>query len=183
MGVLAYTGTRVTGETSRTYSERRLRSSLRMPSSLRFTSNCSKGVFPTRSPNTQNGPMHARSSCLYRGKSVAEIQSAIPVSVTIDPDVACTQFFEESLYPACKVIGRLRSGRATGVAETHRLAPVPIAAFWHTACLLVTQQGNRRRDIMTYVMTKPCPICKQQLTKKKPTETVQSACAKHVWQG
>lgn len=36
---------------------------------------------------------------------------------------------------------------------------------------------------MTYVMTKPCPVCKQQLTKKLPTETVQCACGKHVWQG
>jgi hypothetical protein len=25
---------------------------------------------------------------------------------------------------------------------------------------------------MTYVMTKPCPFCKQQLTKSRPTETV-----------
>jgi hypothetical protein len=23
-----------------------------------------------------------------------------------------------------------------------------------------------RRKLMTYVMTKPCPVCKQQLTKK-----------------
>ena len=25
---------------------------------------------------------------------------------------------------------------------------------------------------MTYVMTKPCPICKQQLTKQEPVDTV-----------
>ncbi len=25
---------------------------------------------------------------------------------------------------------------------------------------------------MTYVMTKPCPICAQQLIKQKPTDTV-----------
>lgn len=37
--------------------------------------------------------------------------------------------------------------------------------------------------IMTYVMTKPCPVCKQQLTKKAPTDTVQCACGKHVWEG
>jgi hypothetical protein len=36
---------------------------------------------------------------------------------------------------------------------------------------------------MTYVMTKPCPVCKQQLTKQKPTDTVQCGCGKHVWQG
>jgi hypothetical protein len=23
---------------------------------------------------------------------------------------------------------------------------------------------------MTYVMTKPCPVCKQQLTKRRPTD-------------
>lgn len=36
---------------------------------------------------------------------------------------------------------------------------------------------------MTYVMTKPCPICKRQLTKSVPTESVPCACGKHVWQG
>jgi hypothetical protein len=36
---------------------------------------------------------------------------------------------------------------------------------------------------MTYVMIKPCPVCKQQLTKKAPTDTVQCPCGKHVWQG
>jgi hypothetical protein len=40
-----------------------------------------------------------------------------------------------------------------------------------------------RPKVMTYVMTKPCPVCKQQLTKKVPTDTVQCACGKHVWQG
>jgi len=44
-------------------------------------------------------------------------------------------------------------------------------------------RADRRREIMTYVMTKPCPICKQQLTKKIPTQTVQCSCGKHVWQG
>jgi hypothetical protein len=37
--------------------------------------------------------------------------------------------------------------------------------------------------IMTYVMTKPCPICKQQLTKRQPTDTVHCTCGKYVWQG
>jgi len=37
--------------------------------------------------------------------------------------------------------------------------------------------------IMTYVMTKPCPICKAQLTKQQPTETVTCCCGKHIWQG
>jgi hypothetical protein len=27
------------------------------------------------------------------------------------------------------------------------------------------------------------PICKQQLTKQKPTETVACTCGQHVWQG
>ena len=36
---------------------------------------------------------------------------------------------------------------------------------------------------MTYVIIKPCPACKQQLTKKAPTDTVQCPCGKHVWQG
>ncbi len=36
---------------------------------------------------------------------------------------------------------------------------------------------------MTYVMTKPCPICSRQLTKDKPTDTVQCPCGKHTWQG
>jgi|HubBroStandDraft_6_1064221.scaffolds.fasta_scaffold02083_2 hypothetical protein len=35
---------------------------------------------------------------------------------------------------------------------------------------------------MVYTMTKPCPICKQQLTKQKPTETVVCICGQHVWQ-
>jgi hypothetical protein len=36
---------------------------------------------------------------------------------------------------------------------------------------------------MTYVMTKPCPVCRQQLTKQRPTDTVPCPCGKHVWQG
>ena len=36
---------------------------------------------------------------------------------------------------------------------------------------------------MTYVMTKPCPICEKQLTKQQPTETVKCGCGNHVWQG
>lgn len=36
---------------------------------------------------------------------------------------------------------------------------------------------------MTYVMTKPCPICSRQLIKDKPTDTVQCPCGKHTWQG
>jgi hypothetical protein len=49
--------------------------------------------------------------------------------------------------------------------------------------------GSRHRVIqprsktMTYVMTKPCPICKKQLTKQQPTETVTCGCGNHVWQG
>jgi len=43
--------------------------------------------------------------------------------------------------------------------------------------------GKEAGVMMTYVMTKPCPICKQQLTKKVPTDTVQCACGKHIWQG
>ena len=35
---------------------------------------------------------------------------------------------------------------------------------------------------MTPVMTKPCPLCAKQLTKQKPTDTVQCPCG-HVWQG
>lgn len=33
---------------------------------------------------------------------------------------------------------------------------------------------------MTYVMTKPCPICKTQLTKQQPTETVTCCCGRHI---
>jgi hypothetical protein len=36
---------------------------------------------------------------------------------------------------------------------------------------------------MTYIMTKPCPVCKQQLTKQHPTDTVPCTCGKHIWQG
>ena len=36
---------------------------------------------------------------------------------------------------------------------------------------------------MTYIMTKPCPIRTQQLTKQKPTDTVRCVYGKHVWQG
>jgi hypothetical protein len=36
---------------------------------------------------------------------------------------------------------------------------------------------------MTYVMTKPCPVCKQQLIKQRPTDTVPCSCGKHIWQG
>lgn len=35
---------------------------------------------------------------------------------------------------------------------------------------------------MTYVMTKPCAICKRQLTKREPTETVPCVCGKPTWQ-
>jgi len=36
---------------------------------------------------------------------------------------------------------------------------------------------------MTYIMTKFCPICRLQLTKQKPTDTVRYTCGKHIWQG
>ena len=57
--------------------------------------------------------------------------------------------------------------------------------FWHATCTGFGQAALARREnkVMTYVMTKPCPVCKQQLTKKVPTDTVQCACGKHVWQG
>jgi|HubBroStandDraft_2_1064218.scaffolds.fasta_scaffold14169_2 hypothetical protein len=42
---------------------------------------------------------------------------------------------------------------------------------------------NLEAKLMTYVMTKPCPVCRQQLIKQRPTETVQCTCGKHVWQG
>jgi len=55
---------------------------------------------------------------------------------------------------------------------------------WPKTCTGFDQVVSvRRRNVMTYVMTKPCPVCKQQLTKKVPTDTVQCACGKHVWQG
>jgi hypothetical protein len=37
-----------------------------------------------------------------------------------------------------------------------------------------------RSKTMIYTMTKPCPICNQQLTKQKPTETVPCICGQHV---
>jgi hypothetical protein len=47
-----------------------------------------------------------------------------------------------------------------------------------------TGGSTRREDkVVTYVMTKPCPVCKCQLTKKVPTDTVPCACGQHVWQG
>lgn len=57
--------------------------------------------------------------------------------------------------------------------------------FWSVACFVVGQPpfGLEEREIMTYVMTKACPICKRQLTKKMPAETVQCSCGKHIWQG
>jgi hypothetical protein len=51
------------------------------------------------------------------------------------------------------------------------------AASLERFCLM---QGAQ---IMTYVMTKPCPVCKQQLTKQRPTDTVPCSCGHHVWQG
>ncbi len=45
--------------------------------------------------------------------------------------------------------------------------------FWYAACMVTgglspLAQGAK---IMTYVMSKPCPVCKQQLTKQRPTDT------------
>ena len=42
---------------------------------------------------------------------------------------------------------------------------------------------SRGVRLMIYTMTKPCPICKQQLTKQKPTESVPCLCGHHIWQG
>ena len=50
---------------------------------------------------------------------------------------------------------------------------------WYLTGDLASVRGKN----MTYVMTKPCPICKRQLTKQGPTDTVHCACGKHVWQG
>jgi hypothetical protein len=38
---------------------------------------------------------------------------------------------------------------------------------------------------MTYVMTKPCPVCRQQqiITGRGPSDIVHDAFAKHVGQG
>src|SRR5260370_41133235 len=51
-------------------------------------------------------------------------------------------------------------------------------AFWHATCTGFWAVGLARREnnFMTYVMTKPCPICKQQLTKKLPTDVLQCPC-------
>src|SRR3989442_5406046 len=40
------------------------------------------------------------------------------------------------------------------------------------AWYLTGDLASVRGKIMTYVMTKPCPICKRQLTKQGPTDTV-----------
>jgi len=69
-----------------------------------------------------------------------------------------------------------------------------IYQFWRVDCKATTRavkdvhvdkrfRPEGRCKIMTYVMTKPCPVCKQQLTKRVPTDTVQCACGKHAWQG
>jgi hypothetical protein len=56
--------------------------------------------------------------------------------------------------------------------------------LWQETCTACDQAGfHKERRKVCDVMTKPCPVCKQQLTKKAPTETVQCACGKHVWQG
>ena len=58
--------------------------------------------------------------------------------------------------------------------------------FWHATCMVSfgqTALARRENKVMTYVMTKPCPVCKRQLSKKVPTETVQCTCGQHVWQG
>jgi hypothetical protein len=46
-----------------------------------------------------------------------------------------------------------------------------------------TVRARRENKVTTYVMTKPCPVRKQQLTKKVPTDTVRCACGQHIWQG
>ena len=51
------------------------------------------------------------------------------------------------------------------------------------ADLAEIEKGNLRANSMIYVITKPCPVCKQQLTKQRPTDTVHCPCGKHVWQG
>jgi hypothetical protein len=43
--------------------------------------------------------------------------------------------------------------------------------------------ANWEARLMTYVMTKPCPVCRQQLTKQRPTDTVPCTCGKYVWPG
>ncbi len=37
--------------------------------------------------------------------------------------------------------------------------------------------------MMTYVMTKLCPICKRQLVRQEPTVSVNCTCGKYVWPG
>jgi hypothetical protein len=36
---------------------------------------------------------------------------------------------------------------------------------------------------MTYVMTKPYRICKKQLTKQEPPNTVYCTCENYIWPG
>src|ERR1035437_1128712 len=97
-GVFAGTGTEVAAETESTYPWRELRSSCLMPSRLRFTNNCSIGVFPTRSP----------------------IPSAVTVPVDAEGGPGLSQ---ELLNPGHQVPDRLRSRSTTGVAETQSLGP------------------------------------------------------------
>jgi len=66
----------------------------------------------------------------------------------------------------------------TSLGQQGYQAPYLVVGNVHTEYSV--KQGVK---VMTYVMTKPCPICKQQLTKKVPTDTVQCPCGKHVWQG
>jgi hypothetical protein len=51
------------------------------------------------------------------------------------------------------------------------------------ACWMNRKAQQQEAKTMTYMMTKPCPVCRQQLTKRRPTDTVHCSCGKHVWQG
>jgi hypothetical protein len=47
--------------------------------------------------------------------------------------------------------------------------------FWH--------QAQSEELMGMYMWQKECPVCRQQLEKKLPTETIPCPCGKYIWKG
>jgi hypothetical protein len=85
-------------------------------------------------------------------------------------------------HVACHDVSVLDQTGRTRVGSINFYSPSPARRNYELV-ISYRQRFSLGVKTMTYVMTKPCPICKKQLTKQHPTETVTCSCGNHVWQG
>src|SRR5215469_14541436 len=108
-----------------------------------------------------------------------------PVFLRINANIYPTESRTAGLQFIDSLSPSVLRGRTHLLASIRRRWLSEFLKLWYATCNheLRSLQLNRGVAVMTYVMTKPCPVCRQQLVKPRPTDTVRCTCGKHVWQG